>query len=332
MHVTSIGKSGYSEYLEKEASERALWQGKAAEKLELSGKEVTREDFKLLCAGIDPVHGEVLRPREQHSITRDDRVWGSPTAVYDATIFAPKSVSALAVIDERISPAHQASVREVLPPIESLAAVRRDRQIFNTGNAIYAAFDHHSNRALDPHEHTHVAVMNLTYDPVKEKWRALAAYDIYRAGTPIQELYRERLGERLSLLGYRMQEESREVEGVSPAIIAKFSEREKQISDGRQEFYDRFERWPDKKEMNVVVRSHRDKKPELPLEEIRERQLAILEPAEREQLVTVKERAFEQGEKIHLPRLQDSVESEEALEYRPWRYAERTKERQRLGV
>lgn len=312
MHFTSIGRSNYLDYLEKESTERACWQGKAAEKLELKGQPVCAQDFKLLCAGIDPVSGEVLRAREQHFSRQNEKAWRRPTLLYDGTFPASKSVSAMALVDERISLAHRESVRAVLPVMESLAMVRdgRTRELVKTGNALYAVFEHHANRAQEPHEHAHIAVMNLTFDEERGRWYALAAYEMYRAGTPMQERYREILAERVSAMGYgivpRADREGWEIEGVSPTVMEKFSQRMAERDEAIAAFSAHHGRVPTPKERAVLVRTSREDKEIVPAAELRERQLERLNPAERESLVGVKELALER----YVPR---------EVEYESWR-------------
>lgn len=336
MHTTAISNSNYLSYLERETTERAYWNGKAAEKLGIAGAEVTKENWKLLCDGIDPVHGEVLRTRERHSLSNGKREYAWPVVLYDGTFPAAKSVSILAMVDERIARAHFDSVRECLPVMESLAACRsgRNRELVRTGNAIYTVFEHHANRELEPHEHTHIATINLTFDSRSGEWRALAAYDLYRAGTPIQERYREILAERVSALGYgivpRVDREGWEIEGVTPAIMEKFSQRVAQREEEVAGFFAHHGRNPSPNETAILVRNHRADKVYLPVEEVRERQWAQLSAGEREQLHVVTERAQE-SERIRLPQLQDQVEHEAPNQMHRFRYGKEA-QKERLGV
>jgi conjugative relaxase-like TrwC/TraI family protein len=336
MHFTAISNSGYLSYLERETTERAYWNGKAAEKLGIAGAEVTKENWKLLCDGIDPVCGEVLRTRERHSLSDGKRQYAWPVLLYDGTFPAAKSVSVMAMVDERISRAHFESVRECLPVMESLASCRsgRSRELVRTSNAVYAVFEHHANRELEPHEHAHIATINLTFDSRSGEWRALAAYDMYRAGTPIQERYREILAERVAQLGYgivpRVDREGWEVEGVTRAIMEKFSQRVAQRDEAMEAFSVHHGRNPSPNETAILVRNHRAEKQYLPVEEVRERQWAQLAPAERESLHVVAERAQE-SERIRLPQLQDQVEHESPAQIRRFHYGKES-QKERPGV
>jgi conjugative relaxase-like TrwC/TraI family protein len=308
---------GYLNYLEKESP--GQWVGTGAKILKLDG-EVSKDDFHSVRKGLHPETQEKLRIRNVV-----DRIYNKPWGqeiykareLYDLTISAPKSVSIMSMFDERISEAHQYAADRVWRGMEH-----------QCGAMVIASFQHHYSRELDPQEHTHLVAGNLAFDG--EKWRTLHANNWYRSQQQITEYYRENLLGTLERQGYRI--DYPELAEVPQELIERFSQRAESRDSSIAAYVEHFGEEPSNREVAVMVRENREPKQYLPAEEIRERQLARLEPAEREQLVTVKERAYEQGEKIHLPRLHDSVESEEALAHRPWRYAERAKERQRLGV
>jgi conjugative relaxase-like TrwC/TraI family protein len=362
MHWNSITYANYVDYLEKETTEKVYWQGKAAERLELEGRQVTRPEFKLLTEGIDPVHGEVLRPRVRHNLTREREgkveIYARPVRLYDGNLAPGKSVSVMSIFDERIDRAHRESVREVGPQIEALACCKTNRHLERTGNAVYAAYHHQVSRTLDPQIHTHFAVVNLTHDEENQQWKALAAYEMYKARFPIHERYREVLAERVSRLGYGIQERTDrnggwEIAGVSPAIMQRYSQRASQRDEKIEEYITRTGEMPNHRQVAMMVREDRLEKKVLPQEEIRERQLARLTPSERESLVELRERAIERyvpveyetwhpnpynrepepkerdepepkKQKPHSWNLDDHVEHEAPAEYhRPWSYGEK---------
>lgn len=309
--------AGYLNYVGKEAEGR--WLGTGAKILKLPEK-VEPKEFHSVRKGLHPETEEKLRIREV-----SDRVYKKPWGeqiykakeLYDLTISAPKSVSIMSLFDERIIEAHQYAADRVWRAMEH-----------QCGAMVIASFQHHYSRQLDPQEHTHLVAGNLAFDG--EKWRTLHANNWYRSQQQITEYYRENLLGALERQGYRI--DYPELAEVPRELIDRFSQRAESRDSSIAAYVEHFGDEPSNREIAVMIREHREPKQYLPAAEIRERQLARLEPSEREQLVTVKERAWEQGEKIHLPRLSDSVESEEALAHRPWRYAERAKERQRLGV
>jgi conjugative relaxase-like TrwC/TraI family protein len=334
LHWNPRSGSGYVEYLEKEKAERVYWQGRAAELLGIAGEEVTKENFALLERGIDPIHGEVLRPRERYNLTQDGKVYAHSRALYEAVISPPKSVSILSLVDDRLPAAHKEAVRAISPGMESLALTRVRRDALNenreTGNLLYADWHHRLSRKLDPLEHTHRAVINITYDPVEERWKALKAWELMKQRHPMTERYREFLAHKVEDLGYRVEEKPEgqfgwEVRGVSPGIIETYSQRSAKRDEILEEFEEYHERPATYKEKMVLMRSHREEKQYLPAEEVKERQLARLSPSERESLVTLKERAAERERPIAI---EDHVEHEAPAEYhRPWSYGEKPKQR-----
>jgi conjugative relaxase-like TrwC/TraI family protein len=326
MNWKAISNPNYAEYLEKEVTERVYWEGKVAERLGISGADVASKDFALLAQGIEPATGEVLRPRERHPLTRNGKVYARPIALYDADFAPGKSVSIVGMIDPRIEQAHRETVRELAPSIESLAMVRRDRQLHPAEGALYAAWHHQTSRALDPQIHTHLTYINLTFDSAKEEWRALAAYRMYEARFPLHEGYREKLAERVADLGYSIQERvdrrtGWEIGGVSPALMEKYSQRSQERDEARAGFTAHHGRPPNDRETDTLMLTHRPEKVYLPVAEIRERQLARLAPVERIQLTDVRERA---RERVSHP-LRDHVESEPGLSVRPWSYGRELK-------
>jgi conjugative relaxase-like TrwC/TraI family protein len=329
MRWKAISNCDYAEYLEreeKEQAERVLWEGKIAERLGIAGQKVTPESFSLLTRGIDPETGEVLRPRERHALTRNGKIMARPIALYEAGFSPGKSVSIVGMVDPRIEQAHKETVREMAPSIESLAMVRRNRQLHPTGEAIYAAYHHQISRALDPQIHTHLTFPNLTHDQRKGEWRALGAYRMYQARFPLHERYREVLAERVTNLGYSITERADrgagwEIEGVSRDLMEKYSQRSLERDQACAGFEQHHGRKPNCRETDVLVLTHRPEKVYLPAEVIRERQLERLTPKERIQLTDVRERA---RERVSHP-LMDHVESEPGLSVRPWSYGREIK-------
>src|SRR3954471_23172949 len=115
LHWNPMTGQNYVDYLEKESTERVYWRGKSAELLGIEGEEVTRENFSLLERGIEPVHGEVLRPRERYNLTRDNKIYAHSRVLYEVVIAPPKSVSILSLVDERLPLAHKESLASISP-------------------------------------------------------------------------------------------------------------------------------------------------------------------------------------------------------------------------
>jgi conjugative relaxase-like TrwC/TraI family protein len=256
------------------------WIGAGAERLGLN-QAVTREQFHALCENRIPTDGERLTQRQ---LKKDQR-----RVFYDFTCSAPKSVSVLAVTldDQRLVAAHEESAKIAFRELETFAATRvrkqggqKDR---TTGNLVAAAFVHDSSRALDPLLHTHFTVFNATFDDREQCWKALqngAMFEAIRYGTAV---YRNELARRLQEMGYRTvpAKHGFQVEGVSEAILKRFSKRSEQRDAVVREMEQKLGRKLSNNEVAYAVhRSRASKLKGVPTAEVRERQRAQLQPDE----------------------------------------------------
>ena len=256
------------------------WIGAGAERLGLTNA-VTREQFHALCENRNPNDDERLTQRQQKENQR--RVF------FDFTCAPPKSVSVLAVTldDQRLVEAHEESARLAFREIETFAATRvrkqgsqRDR---TTGNLVAAAFVHDSSRELDPQLHTHFTVFNATFDESERCWKALqpgGMYDAIRYGTAV---YRNELARRVRAMGYRTvpAKHGFEIEGVNPEILNRFSKRAQQRDEAVREMEQKLGRKLTNNEISHAVHQSRAKKLKgISSAEVRERQLAQLQPDE----------------------------------------------------
>jgi len=256
------------------------WIGAGAERMGLKNV-VTREQFHSLCKNQNPNDGERLTQRQQKEDKR--RVF------YDFTCSAPKSVSVLAMTldDDRLVTAHEEATRIAFRELETFAATRvrkqgnqRDR---TTGNLVAAAFTHTSSRALDPQLHTHFTVFNATFDESERCWKALQAggmYDAIRYGTAV---YRNELAKRVREIGYRTvpAKHGFEIEGVSPDVLKRFSKRSQQRDAVVKELEQKLGHKLSNNAIALAVHQSRAKKVKgISTTEVRERQLAQLQPDE----------------------------------------------------
>jgi conjugative relaxase-like TrwC/TraI family protein len=256
------------------------WIGAGAEQLELNNV-VTRDQFHALCENKNPNDGERLTLRQEK--TNQRRVF------YDFTCSAPKSVSVLAVTmdDDRLVSAHEEATRIAFRELETFAATRvrkqgnqRDR---TTGNLVAAAFTHTSSRALDPLLHTHLTVFNATFDETEKRWKALQAggmYDAIRYGTAV---YRNELAKRVQAIGYRIRPAKHgfEIEGVSDAVLKRFSKRSQQRDAVVLELEQKLGRKLSNNAIALAVHQSRAKKIKgISTIEVRDQQLAQLQPDE----------------------------------------------------
>ena len=196
-------------------------------------------------------------------------------AGYDLTFSPVKSVSALwAVADERtareIEHAHDLAVADALKVIEDHALFTRTgaggaRQVQTTG-LVAAAFIHRDSRAGDPDLHTHVAVANkvqaITTDdhgnPTPGRWLAIDGRVLFKANVAASETYNTRLEHHLTqALGVRFTERPtplgqpdlhrrgakravREIVGIDPALLARWSTRRRQVVEAQTDLAAQF--------------------------------------------------------------------------------------------
>lgn len=226
------------DYYSAEAQVRGEWFGEAAARLGLAGS-VGEAEFLALCEGRNPKTGERLTQR-LNSTRRESlgAELANRRVFYDFTISPPKSVSVVALCqDDRISALHDRAVRTAMVELEKMAATRvrkggarADRE---TGNVIGAAFRHDISRELDPHLHTHCVVLNATYDPVENRWKALEVQGMYAAQKFAENLYYHELAKGLRGLGYELENNARdfEIRGVPASLVERFSKRHRQIDE-----------------------------------------------------------------------------------------------------
>src|SRR5437773_761582 len=288
-HKSLAGAEGYfaehlsqNDYYSAGEIRPGQWIGIGADRLGLSaGHEVSREQFCALCENRHPQTGERLTQRQK---AQDQR-----RVFFDFTCSAPKSVSILAVTldDQRLVEVHQESARIAFRELETFAETRvrkqgsqRDRA---TGNLVAAAFVHTSSRALDPQLHTHFTVFNATFDETERRWKALQAgkmYDAIRYGTAV---YRNELAKRVKQIGYQITPEKHgfEIKGVSDGVLKRFSKRSQEARKVLEEMEQKLGRKLSQNAVSLAVHQSRAKKIKgISTTEVRERQLAQLQPDE----------------------------------------------------
>ena len=207
------------------------WVGLTGERFGIKqGEGVREEEFSALVLGIDPRTKQSFLVRK-----KDNRI-----PAFEMLFSAPKSVSILAVTlgDERLVEAHNKAVEKAFQELEKLTQTRvrkglsiRSDEKRVTGNLVAARFQHSTSRSLDPQLHTHNVVMNVTYDPVEKRLKALDAKKIFDNCNFISEVYRSVLAREVMRLGYEIEggRHTWRIKGVSPEVEAIFSKRSGQI-------------------------------------------------------------------------------------------------------
>ena len=179
-------------------------------------------------------------------LAQQSRPQSTAVAGFDLTFSPVKSVSTLwAIADpqtaQRIEAAHDAAVTATLEFLQTHATYTRlgtngVRQV-DTRGLIAARFTHRDSRAGDPDLHTHVAVSNKvqTHDG---RWLALDGRMLYRYKVTASEFYNTRLeAEITQRVGGTFTDRAtapgkrpvRELVGVDPALLARWSSRRRAI-------------------------------------------------------------------------------------------------------
>ena len=206
-------------------------------------------------------------PRDERElagfIARQTRQKQSAVAGYDMTFSPVKSVSTLWAIAplpvaRQIEDAHRRAVTDAITFLESQACFSRlgadgVAQV-STDGLIAAAFTHRDSRAGDPDLHTHVTIANkvrVTDPSGGSKWMALDGRPLYKAVVSASEVYNSRLeayceqqlgvvfSERPSL--DTRKRPVREIEGVSPELMRRWSSRRAAIEARTAELAHQFQ-------------------------------------------------------------------------------------------
>lgn len=210
------------------------WSGKTAAMLGLKeGETVTKDQFSLLLENRNPLTGESLTARTNITGRR---------LYFDATVSAPKSVSVMAITmgDIRLIDAHKEATRDALKELENYTQTRvrkgGENTIRKTHNFLTASVTHTTSRANDPQLHSHNLIFNVTWDDPEQKFKALEAYEIYNNVEYFTEMYRNKLAEKVIVLGYKIERAKHgwELKGVSKEICDLFSKRSAAIKEAEQ--------------------------------------------------------------------------------------------------
>lgn len=195
------------------------------------------------------------------AVARYSRPRTRAVAGFDLTFSPVKSVSALWAlappdVAAQIEMAHHDAVRDALTFLEHHALFTREgtdgvRQVETTG-LVAAAFTHRDSRAGDPDLHTHVAVANKVQARGSGSWLAIDGRILYKAHVSASETYntaleghlRSRLGVRFTARAHtgRDSRPVREIDGVDPTLLDRWSRRRHAIDGRRGELAQEFQR------------------------------------------------------------------------------------------
>jgi conjugative relaxase-like TrwC/TraI family protein len=221
------------DYYSEQAEISGEWQGLGAEKLGLFG-EIKKEQFGFLCNGNHPLTGEQLSSR----IVTDRR------EAYDFTFSVPKSVSILSavsspevatLIQDQITESVKFTIREVERNIQTRVreSGKNDNRV--TENITYGYFLHKNARPIngysDPHLHVHAVVMNMTFDSVDKKWKAIQMRDKYENREYYNSIFNSTLANRLQNIGLEIRKTPGDFDlaKITDQTIKTFSRRTNEI-------------------------------------------------------------------------------------------------------
>ncbi|OAM87136.1 conjugal transfer protein [Termitidicoccus mucosus] len=216
------------DYLTEEGQAEMVWFGQGAARLGLNGV-CQLEALERLCAGQHPATGERLGVRDKGSKRR---------VCYFGQISAPKDVSIALLVggDRRIEAWWQEAVQETLQEVEAVTATRVRRGGVNadrvTGNMMAAVVTHDSSRALDPQLHTHMCILNVTFDPAEQRWKGVQPYGYLRHQGYFREVCYNRLAQRMREGGYELERQPGigfTIRGFPERLRTEFSERRTEI-------------------------------------------------------------------------------------------------------
>ena len=214
------------DYYSEQSEINGKWAGSLVKELGL-GEEVQKSEFDNLCAGKHPYTGEKLTSR----LSSDRR------EAYDFTFSVPKSVSLLGAItrNSEIERVIIESVTETMRLVEQniQCRVRESGKQENrvSGNMVYGYFLHRNSRPIDgysdPQLHVHAVVLNLTFDKVENKWKALEVRDKKENAPYYQAVFDSTLALKLKNIGVPVERRRGdfEITGITDKTIEAFSRR-----------------------------------------------------------------------------------------------------------
>jgi conjugative relaxase-like TrwC/TraI family protein len=230
-YLTAVAKrDGVEGYYLARGEEPGRWLGHGADTLGLSG-EVTAEQLRAVLDARHPTSGEQLSAHPARKVPG-----------FDHTFRAPKSVSLLWALGDRVTAAevtaaHDAAVDAAIGYLQRAAGFTRrgagGAETVPVDGFVAAAFRHRTSRADDPLLHTHVLVANLARTTDDGVWRTLDSRKLFAhaktAGVLYQAQLRWELTRRLGVAWQPVVNGHADIDGVDRELIETFSRRRAQI-------------------------------------------------------------------------------------------------------
>ena len=209
-------------------AELSEWGGKGAEALGLSGS-VTKEDFEKVLDGKLP-DGTIVNGNDE-----PEAVWDRPHLLH-AEVRKPHGAARRRQARPHRAGGggqgdHDLSSRSISRKARDYSRNAKGEPV-QTGNLIYALFQHDTSRKLDPQNHTHAVVAALTQNR-NGKWQALHNVQLWKNNSVLGSIYNAALRTNLEKLGYRTELTGKhgqfEIQGVFREVIEAFSQRSAEI-------------------------------------------------------------------------------------------------------
>lgn len=267
----SSGKDFYlkhlsaNDYYSEKESITGKWKGSLAKNFDLEHSPTSPESFSAFQQNLNPATGEKLTQRTKEGSIR----------FYDFQCSAQKSLSVMSLFDSNLAHVHREAVDYAMKELERLAAVRvrhgansSTNNFEFTGKIVYAQFNHDSSRSLDPQQHTHNAITNVTWDETNKCYKALETLEICRAIRYCGKVYQNYAAKKILDSGYKIENtydakgniKGFEIVGVPEKILTRYSKRRKEIDLEIENFKKDKGRAPTFAEIASIARLTRDRK------------------------------------------------------------------------
>ena len=235
LSIKTIGTSTkahkyYIEYAQEKGESPGIFYDKTKE-LAPNGSIVESEQMKNLFRGFDSEGKQKLckNAGENHR------------AGWDLTFSAPKSVSIVwssadTPLREQIEKAQEKAAKASLNYLNDNALfVRSGTNGVNQEKAdmVASIYKHSSNRAEEPHLHSHAIIYNIAKSKVDDVWRTIEPKTIFQAKMAAGDFYKAELAHGLQKLGFEVEKtkDSFEIKGVPKNVCVAQSSRCRAIEE-----------------------------------------------------------------------------------------------------
>ena len=202
------------------------WGGALAEKANIDGKEVTKEELSKAFEG--KFLGQEIQRRTD----------GTRRAGHDLVFSAPKSASVMAVLfkDERLIKAHIDAVKttmkefaKTVPFMRITNPITKEVERVQSDQILYALETHKTSRKLDPQMHTHALLINMILNG-DGNLRALNIDTLYEKKLNLfyGKMYQASFNKSVRSLGYETHSVGNgqfEISGIPKSFLDSFSQR-----------------------------------------------------------------------------------------------------------